>query len=250
MSREVFRLRAFRGKAKKSRDFTRGEGASRLADRAMQSALSGDFSRLATHRTLRPPFQEARENEKSRANLLRRRWETSAIFRATGTWHEPLERVSDGRSTRGLCNRRDHSEGRGADRPVCSPRWARARRSRVRRFRGARRPGVGAGAPPRHGRPPGSRSRASRPARVGRDRTTRDARGLWEASPRPRRPREGPRASRSRPTSETSLETSRRPRASAAPRGPPPPASGASGTETETNSWMTSPCSSRRRWRS
>jgi hypothetical protein len=159
-------------------------------------------------------------------------------------------RLRDGRSTRGLCNRRDHSEGRGADRPVCSPRWARARRSRVRRFRGARRPGVGAGAPPRHGRPPGSRSRASRPARVGRDRTTRDARGLWEASPRPRRPREGPRASRSRPTSETSLETSRRPRASAAPRGPPPPASGASGTETETNSWMTSPCSSRRRWRS
>ena len=94
MSREVFRLRAFRGKAKKARDFTRGEGASRLADRAMRSALSGDFSRLATHRTLRPPFQEARENEKSRANLLRRRWETSAIFRATGTWHEPLERVS------------------------------------------------------------------------------------------------------------------------------------------------------------
>ena len=246
MSREVFRSRAFRGKAKKSRDFTRGEGASRLADRAMQSALSGDFSRLATHRTLRPPFQEARENEKSPASV-------GNFGDLSGNRHvarTARARLRDGRSTRGLCNRRDHSEGRGADRPVCSPRWARARRSRVRRFRGARRPGVGAGAPPRHGRPPGSRSRASRPARVGRDRTTRDARGLWEASPRPRRPREGPRASRSRPTSETSLETSRRPRASAAPRGPPPPASGASGTETETNSWMTSPCSSRRRWRS
>ena len=196
-------------------------------------------------------FPRSARKRKSRANLLRRR---------SGNFGDPFGNRHVARTTRArlrdvrlvVCEIRfrDHSEGRGADRPVCSPRWARARRSRVRRFRGARRPGVGAGAPPRHGRPPGSRSRASRRARVGRDRTTRDVRGRWEASPRPRRPREGPRASRSRPATETSLETSRRPRASAAPRGPPPPASGASGTETETNSWMTSPCSSRRRWRS
>ena len=70
MSREVFRLRAFRGKAKKSRDFTRGEGASRLADRAMQSALSGDFSRLATHRTLRPPFPKKRAKMKNLVQIF------------------------------------------------------------------------------------------------------------------------------------------------------------------------------------
>ena len=167
---------------------------------------------------------------------------------ARGT--EPPESLGDGRSGRGLCNRRNHREGRAADGPVCSPRWELARRSRVRRFRGARRPGVGAGAPKRHGRPPGSRSRASRRGRVRGDRTKRDARDRWEAFPRPRRPRAGRRASPRRPGTETSSETCRSPRTSAAAPGPPPPASGASGTETETNSWMTSPCSSPRRWRS
>ena len=171
---------------------------------------------------------------------------TSATPRGT----EPPESLGDGRSSRGVCNRRNHREGRAADGPVCSPRWELARRSRVRRFRGARRPGVGAGAPKRHGRPPGSRSRASRRGRVRGDRTKRDARDRWEAFPRPRRPRAGRRASPRRPGTETSSETSRSPRTSAAAPGPPPPASGASGTETETNSWMTSPCSSPRRWRS
>ena len=171
---------------------------------------------------------------------------TSATPRGT----EPPESLGDGRSSRGVCNRRNHREGRAADGPVCSPRWELARRSRVRRFRGARRPGVGAGAPKRHGRPPGSRSRASRRGRVRGDRTKRDARDRWEAFPRPRRPRAGRRASPRRPGTETSSETCRSPRTSAAAPGPPPPASGASGTETETNSWMTSPCSSPRRWRS
>lgn len=250
MSREVFRLRAFRGKAKKSRDFTRGKGPRDLPTARCDRHFRGTFrdwrrTGLCVH--LSKKRAKTKISCKSSPASVGNFGDLSVNRHVART---ARARLRDGRSTRGLCNRRDHSEGRGADRPVCSPRWARARRSRVRRFRGARRPGVGAGAPPRHGRPPGSRSRASRRARVGRDRTTRDARGRWEASPRPRRPREGPRASRSRPTSETSLETSRRPRASAAPRGPPPPASGASGTETETNSWMTSPCSSRRRWRS
>lgn len=175
---------------------------------------------------------------------------TSAQLRQHARGTEPPESLGDGRSSRGLRNRRNHREGRAADGPVCSPRWELARRSRVRRFRGARRPGVGAGAPKRHGRPPGSRSRASRRGRVRGDRTKRDARDRWEAFPRPRRPRAGRRAYSRRPGIETSPETSRSPRTSAAAPGPPPPASGASGTETETNSWMTSPCSSPRRWRS
>ena len=87
-------MRAFRGKAKKSRDFTRGEGASRLADRAMQSALSGELFATGDAQDFASTFPRSARKRKSRANLLRRRWETSAIFRFAGTWHEPLERVS------------------------------------------------------------------------------------------------------------------------------------------------------------
>ena len=229
MSRRGFpNARILTGKSEKSR-----EGASRVRS---ETGNSTNVVSVALGK---------RANKISRMIFNDRVNTTSATPRGT----EPPESLGDGRSSRGVCNRRNHREG-AADGPVCSPRWELARRSRVRRFRGARRPGVGAGAPKRHGRPPGSRSRASRRGRVRGDRTKRDARDRWEAFPRPRRPRAGRRASPRRPGTETSSETCRSPRTSAAAPGPPPPASGASGTETETNSWMTSPCSSPRRWRS
>lgn len=94
MSREVFRWRAFRGKAKKSRDSTCSRRG--LATCPPRDAVGtfGDFSRLATHRTLRPLFQEARENENLVQIFSGVGRETSAILSASGTWHEPLERVS------------------------------------------------------------------------------------------------------------------------------------------------------------
>jgi len=94
MSREVFRLRAFRGKAKKSRDFTRGvRGLATCRPRDAIGTFGGTFrdwrrTGLCVH------LSKKRAKTKIRANLLRRRWETSAIFRFAGTWHEPLERVS------------------------------------------------------------------------------------------------------------------------------------------------------------